>query len=106
MDLKRAQQTTIPGYEHPESTNVNRNSQYKTFTEGGKKTKKFGTTTVGKQYATVKEIKIDGESCPKCSLPSLETCPCAYSDKKCEEGHIWFTSRDGNVRLGDPHKKR
>ena len=103
MDLKKEQQTTIPGYIHPESTNVNRDSQYKTFTEGGKKTKKFGTTTAGKQYATY-EIKNDDDICPKCSLPSLETCPCSYNDKKCEKGHIWYTCREGKVKLGNPHK--
>jgi len=106
MDLNRARETPIPGYTHPESTNVNRNSQYKTFTKG-KKT--FGTTTTVTQYSTYTNMDENKEendlTCPTCKQPSLETCPCAYSDKKCHNGHIWYTSRDGNVRLGNPHKK-
>jgi len=108
MNLKRARETSIPGYVHPDSANLNRSGQYKTFTEG-KKTKSFGITSAGKQYAKYVDIQENKQendlNCPKCSLPSLEVCPCAYSDKKCQEGHIWYTSRDGKVRLGNPHKK-
>lgn len=107
MDIKRARETPIPGYCHPETTNVDRDNKYKTFTEG-KKTKKFGTTSVGNQYAKYSDIdenKEDDLNCPKCKEPSLETCPCAYNDKKCGKGHIWYTSRDGKIRLGNPHKK-
>lgn len=107
MDLKRARETPIPGYSHPESTNLNRSNQYKTFTEG-KRTKIFGTTSVGNQYAKYSEIEENKQKddliCPKCSQPSLETCPCAYNDKKCDKGHIWYTSRDGKKRMGNPHK--
>lgn len=105
MDLRRAREMPIEGYVHPETTNVNRDSQYKTFTEG-KNTKKFGTTTVGKQYAKIDENNEESDLiCPKCSLPALQTCPCAYSDKTCNSGHIWYTSRDGKVKVGNPHKK-
>jgi hypothetical protein len=106
MDLERKRQQPIPGYEHPESINVNRDNLYKTFTEGKKK-KKFGTTVVGKQYSTLNkaaaEIK-EINDCPKCDKICVSTCPCGYSDKTCENGHIWYTDRDGNVVVGNPHK--
>lgn len=102
MDLQRARETPIHGYVHPKSTNVNRDSQYKTFTEGNKK---FGITTVGKQYSKYDNNEESNITCPKCNLPVLEICPCAFNDKKCSSGHIWYTNRDGKMKIGNPHNK-
>lgn len=102
MDLNTARQLPIVGYVHPESTNLNRNKQYKTFTEGGQE-KTFGTTFSGKHYATKENDNL--ESCPMCSVSSFITCPCTYNDKKCENNHIWYTARDGKIQFGNPHKK-
>jgi hypothetical protein len=103
MDLNTARQLPIVGYEHPESTNLNRNKQYKTFTEGEKT---FGTTFSGKHYASYNTEENDiSDSCPVCSVSSFVTCPCAYNDKKCENNHIWYTTRDGKIQVGNPHKK-
>lgn len=94
---------TIPGYTHPTELKYSRNSMYKTFTEGkkAKKKEKFGKTVAGKQYATYGEI--DSETCPECNTPSVATCHCAYSDKKCSNGHIWYINRDGKIKSGNPH---
>ena len=96
----------IPGYEHPEDSKYSRSRMYKTFTEGKKikKTEKFGTTLAGKQYANSGNIgDLDDELCPSCDSPAISTCPCGYSDKKCEKSHIWYTDRDGKVKIGNPH---
>ena len=97
----------ISGYEHPSNSTYSRNGIYKTFTEG-EKTKKnetFGNTSVGSQYATIANFTKDEENlCPKCNSPPTSICNCAYSDKKCSNGHIWYTARDGKSKLGNPHK--
>jgi hypothetical protein len=95
----------ISGYEHPTDTNTDRNNKYKTFSEGEKKKKnmnKFKSMSVGKQYAT-REITVNTETCPKCKKEPVYTCPCAYSDKKCINDHIWHTDREGKSKLGNPH---
>lgn len=104
MDLERARQTPIPGYDHPDSTNVQRASKYKTFTEGkkAKKNEKFGTTVAESQYSTVNIVEKE-EVCIVCEQPSLHVCPCGYSDKTCSSGHTWYTDREGNIKVGNPH---
>lgn len=100
---------TIQGYEHPEELKYSREGIYKTFTEGKKKRKdeKFGTTTVGKQYATYGKEEEDKEDecnvCPTCNEKSVSTCPCVYSDKKCNRGHVWYIDRDGIIKFENPH---
>jgi hypothetical protein len=93
----------IPGYEHPTNSKYSRNGIYKTFTEGkkAKKKEKFGSTTIGKQYASYGDYNED--LCPECNDPSVNTCPCGYSDKRCGNAHVWYTDRDGNVKSGNPH---
>ena len=95
---------TIPGYEHPEIIKYSRDGIYKTFTEGQKarKKEKFGKTTVGKQYATYGDL--DDDTCPECDMEPVSTCPCGYSDKRCGNGHFWYTDRDGKVIYGNPHQ--
>ena len=96
----------IPGYIHPEtnSTAPKGVSTYKTFTEGQKpkKKEKFGSTYGGTQYSTMTYTEED--VCPQCSQPAVHVCNCAFSDKRCKEGHIWYTDRSGAVKLGNPHK--
>jgi hypothetical protein len=101
-ELKRPE--NIPGYQHPTSSSYSRQSMYKTFTEGNKpkKKEKFGKTTGGKQYASYGEL--EEELCPLCEKPPIKTCPCSYNDKYCDEGHIWYTNRDGNIKQGNPHQ--
>lgn len=96
----------IPGYDHPTTLNSQRSSKYKTFTEGKRKRKneKFGTTTLAAQY--VKYGDLDAEHCPVCDEPPALTCPCGFSDKHCGKGHVWYTDRDGETKVGDPHKKQ
>jgi len=95
--------TNIPGYEHPTTMTYSRDGVYKTFTEGkkAKKKEKFGNTSVGKQYASYGDY--DEDSCPVCEEAPVFTCPCGHSDKKCAGGHIWYTDRDGKVKVGNPH---
>ena len=100
---------TIAGYTHPEKAQGRpRAAAYKTFTEGQKPKKKevFGSVSADAQYASNQELKRDEEEevlCPVCSQPPTKVCPCGYNDKKCEEGHIWYTSRDGKIKVGNPH---
>lgn len=98
----------IPGYEHPSDTSLVKSSSggyYKTFTEGKKpkKNEKFKRTRVNAMYGRVDNMKEEGLICPYCKEPSIYTCPCGYSDKKCKNGHIWYTGRDGEVKKGNPH---
>jgi hypothetical protein len=96
------QRGEIPGYEHPAATNTSRDNVYKTFTEG-QKSKKFGTTKIGNQYANHGEVQ--PETCPQCEGTIAKICQCIYSDKTCAEGHIWYTNREGKIINGNPHKK-
>lgn len=102
MDDKKRPEV-IPGYVHPESNNYNKKGVYKTFNEESKK-KPFGVTTVGKSYA--KQNTVVTEKCPKCEAEVINSCYCSYSDRKCENGHIWYVDRDGNIKEGDPHMKK
>ena len=100
---------SIPGYVHPETTNTNRSNVYKTFTEGGQG-RKFGTTSVsknsyagyGNSYGDVSE----DDMCPMCKESAVEVCPCVYSDKKCANGHTWYTNRNKRVMVGNPHQSK
>ena len=55
----------------------------------------------GRAYASYGEY--DQDLCPVCSSPPVETCNCGFSDKKCENDHIWYTDREGKVKNGNPH---
>ena len=96
----------IPGYEHPEENNIVKSSNvgyYKTFTEGKtpKKNEKFKKTEVNAKYGKINND--DDNLCPFCKSPPIFTCPCGYSDKKCQNEHIWYTGRDGTIKKGNPH---
>jgi len=98
------------GYVHPETNNTSRTSAYKTFTEGEKSKHAYKNLSSGKNtYSNygdiVKEVDIDN-NCPTCSLKSVYSCNCSYGDKKCENGHSWYTRRDGKIYTGDPHKMK
>ena len=100
---------TIPGYNHPENNSVTQKgtSIYKTFTEGKKvkKNEKFGSTQIGVNYTKAgKNIDEKEEVCPVCDKPPVVICNCIYSDKKCKDGHIWYTDRGGKIKTGNPHK--
>lgn len=104
QNIKRPE--SIPGYEHPGNIKyATSNKIYKTFTEGkkAKKDEKFGNTSLNKGYCT---IGTDEEviSCPICDEDAVKTCPCSYTDKQCQNGHTWYTNRDGKTIKGNPHK--
>lgn len=94
----------ISGYVHPTSNNHTKKSVYKTFTAEEKQDKyAFGVTTAGKSYA---RQAVHEEECPVCQAAIINTCYCNNSDKTCSNGHIWYTDRDGNVKVGNPHMKK
>jgi hypothetical protein len=110
-DHKRPE--TIPGYVHPEAVvNYSRRDRgmYKTFTEGEQSAgvQTFNSTTTEAQYVNYADSDDEeaGESnrCPKCKEPAISVCNCAYNDKRCKLGHIWYTDRSGAVKNGNPHK--
>ena len=109
-DHKRPE--TIPGYVHPEGTvSHSRRDKgvYKTFTEGEDATgsETFSSTTTETQYATNADSDEDEDTtnlCPQCKTPAVFVCNCAYSDKRCKDGHTWYTDRSGTARCGNPHK--
>ena len=104
MNLDTSRKRPILGYEHPENTNVNRNSLYKTFTENKKikKNEEFGVTAIGKQYSKV-STNTEDSLCPICNKISISSCYCAYNDKTCESKHTWYTDREGKIICGNPH---
>ena len=104
-NLKRPE--SIPGYEHPTQNQCRYSSNqtiYKTFTEGKrqKKHEKFGNTQIANKYSISQEITV--EKCPICQGDAIYLCPCANSDKKCSNDHIWYINRDGKIITGNPHK--
>lgn len=104
MDLERARQQEIEGYVHPTTTNTHgRDSRYKTFTEG-KKGKRDPYEVASKFSVYGSFGQEEEQKCPVCSQNPTYTCPCAYSDKKCSNGHVWYTNRDGEIRSGNPHR--
>lgn len=106
MEPKRPE--NIPGYEHPGDNIVSKSSggYYKTFTEGKKpkKNEKFGRTSTGDVYGNVRtSVTDEDQTCPVCKKTAISTCNCGFSDKRCENGHIWYTDRTGKVKKGNPH---
>jgi hypothetical protein len=99
---------SISGYVHPTTSNYSKNSVYKTFSEGTNEkfesTNDFDNTENNKLYANYNLDKNIG-NCQICNEEAISTCPCAYNDKKCKQGHIWYTDRSGKSCIGDPHKK-
>lgn len=93
----------IEAYIHPENLNYSRSGVYKTFTEGlkPKKKEKFGKTSLENQYACSGNFEQD--TCSICDQKSIFTCNCAFNDRKCPEGHIWYTDREGKINKGNPH---
>jgi hypothetical protein len=108
MSIERPED--INGYTHPKSVNVvsrAKQSKYKTFDETNKKKAKsmeeFGTNAQT-QYANTGKLTHEYDAkCPTCSGVSVSTCPCGYSDKKCSNGHVWYTDRNGKIKMGNPH---
>ena len=105
QNLKRPE--SIPGYQHPtEDQYISSSSQtiYKTFTEGKrqKKDEKFGNTQTVTKYSISQTILV--EQCPICQEGAIYICPCANSDKKCSNNHVWYVNRDGKTITGNPHK--
>ena len=110
MDLNTARKKLdIPGYVHPEvNSKSSRNGIYKTFSDGEKKKKdmkKFKNAEVGDRYSTYKIEVNEDDNCPVCEEKYIYSCPCAYSDKKCSKGHIWYLDREGRKKVGNPHKR-
>lgn len=107
---KPSRPTSIPGYEHPTTMAYSRKGVYKTFTEGKKarKKEKFGRTTAGNSYARQESYmgshQVE-ELCPVCSNRAFTFCDCVYNDKKCAEGHVWYTDREGKTIKSNPHEK-
>jgi len=102
-NLKRPE--TISGYTHPETNNSSTGGLYKTFTEGKKpkKKEKFGTTSISNTYKTLEiEDNETFDKCPVCEKPVTNTSNCALSIKNCEDGHIWYINREGEIKLGKP----
>ena len=100
--------TTISGYTHPEIVNSTRNRIYKTFSGGSKykKNESFGTNSVVDEYSKNVSSSSDSDiKCPVCDNVAIHTCSCVNSDKKCENGHTWYTDRLGKDVVGDPHSK-
>jgi hypothetical protein len=105
---------SIPGYEHPgEQIYTSRNTGvYKTFSDGKKSRNKdevFGTTSIDKNSQYMKaslrgEDENQEEKCPTCKGEVVYTCFCCYNDKTCANGHVWYTTRDGKIKNGNPHK--
>ena len=98
----------IEGYNPPENFvyNSKNNTIYKTFTDSSISDDNIYDISIetGKQYALSGEKILD--NCPICNIEAYYTCPCAYSDKKCKNGHIWYTNRCGDIINGDPHKNK
>ena len=108
MNNSHRKKLDIPGYSHPTKQKVsNRNCLYKTFSEGERKKKdmtKFKTIEVGDSYS-VNKISEEVDKCPKCNSPAISICNCAYSCRKCKNGHVWYIDRTGENRIGNPHKR-
>ena len=102
----------IPGYIHPENPpkNIFNNTKdriYKTFTEGkeAKKVEVFNSTNISPKYVNNNNQEDEKDFCPVCSKKYIEICNCVFNDKKCIEGHFWYTTRDDNsCKIGNPHK--
>ena len=103
METKRPD--SIPGYEHPQEAPPADGAMYKTFTEGlkPKKNEKFGATSVRSQYSRYSHGETDTQQCPECAEIVTNACPCAYNDRRCTKGHIWYIDRCGTIKLGNPH---
>ena len=105
QNLKRPE--SIPGYEHPAEDQYRSSSNqtiYKTFTEGKrqKKNEKFSNNQTVTKYSISEAIHV--EQCPICQEDAIYICPCANSDKKCSNNHVWYVNRDGKTITGKPHK--
>ena len=96
----------IPGYDHPENPTNTKYSIYKTFTEGkeAKKVEIFNSTNLSSKYVKNNNQEDEKDFCPICSNKYIEICNCVYNDKKCTEGHFWYTTRDNSCKIGNPHK--
>lgn len=101
MSLENKRYENIKGYEHPENFNSNYggNSVYKSFNE---KKNKYSNTDIFNQYVVKDNLN---ENCPVCEENVIKSCNCVFEDNMCKNNHIWYTTRDGEVKIGNPHKK-
>ena len=96
----------IPGYEAPTTLAYNKNARYKTFSEGKKAVKgeKFGSVSGAAQYAAMKVESGEEDICPVCQKISITHSNCVNNVRGCGN-HFWYTSRDGEKKIGDPRKR-
>lgn len=100
---------SIPGYSHPQTNNTLTGGVYKTFSEkkprGGRE-ETFGSTNISSRYVAYTNNTSEEENCPVCSAKIESICNCIYSDKTCQNGHVWYTARDGQIKNGNPHMSK
>ncbi len=95
------------GYVHPEKSVSDKRSIYKTFTENSglgkaKNINEFNSTNLSKIYTKFDNVEMN-DNCPKCNDIVVRSCNCAFSDKYCKNGHVFYTERDGKIKFGNPH---
>lgn len=101
MDGKRPD--NIPGYIHPDDNTYSRSNIYKTYSDNGPKPGYGYSLPGGACYATMSFDEQVSENCPQCGKQAVILCNCVYNEKTCEDGHTWYTDREGNTKFGNPH---
>lgn len=104
MDHKRPEH--ISGYVHPETAVSSKagTTPYSVYKKGNGQKSVYASAPSSSVYKIVNTESDDSNTCPKCSEKAEHCCNCIYNDKKCSNGHIWYSTRDGSVKLGNPHK--
>lgn len=103
MSLENKRTEEIDGYEHPDDTSCYNNySFYKTFDENKKKKSFCSSKKEGNKYLNIIS-EYEEEVCPICKEKSIKNCNCVYGDNICKNNHIWYVSRDGTTKIGNPH---
>lgn len=95
----------ISGYVHPTTSNsYSSKSTYKFFNTESKKDD-YISSKPKSIYATFndKNTTKQDNKCPDCGGEALYACDCEFNDKQCIKSHIWYTNKEGEIKLGDPH---
>lgn len=106
----------IKGYVHPEDTvpASSNYSAYQSYSGQGSDPYVTGYSTgvyahdstayTDQELGIEEKIAVVATYCPVCDCKALYTCGCELKDMMCENSHVWYFKKSGQLVVKDPHK--
>jgi hypothetical protein len=118
------QKLKVSGYVHPDTDNTNTTPTYMSYREGdtyvsqsydvyanfnsednkqeNENNSNMNKLSLNQQQKNTNKLVLT--VCPVCDSKAFYSCDCEYADLMCKNRHVWFTTKQGNVIVRDPHE--